>query len=229
MAVVVDLYRSLMHQHYRNTIMIQPNQDFLQFVSSLKQDPEKILEGISNNKTDLWHMVTGLIGEVGEVYQVVLEIFKEKNKEDHSEEALAELSTLLEKEIGDVFFYIYGVMDNPLIGKIEYDEEGLSQLKGHYMIAGEYNFDSLPYVCLNLFLNASKIAEWVKKIVVSDKDVYHEIRHEIRCMLIVLQVFCDMVNLPEQQCISAVTKKLKVRFPSGEYNIEQAKNKEDEA
>ena len=77
--------------------------EHLEMVRDLKKDPEEIMKHATANDLDVLHMAIGMVGEAGEVTELV-------KKDVFNKRQIPSIEML--KECGDVLFYMAGLLDS---------------------------------------------------------------------------------------------------------------------
>ena len=94
-----------------------------QMVSALAKPGEAIIETLSPDRAHIWHMLTGLVGEVGEL----VDAFKKHiiyNKTLDFENAI--------EELGDIEFYLEGIRQGLQITRKETLHRNVEKLSVRY-------------------------------------------------------------------------------------------------
>jgi len=101
--------------------MTRPN--YPEFVAALVKSGAMIQETLTPEKVDLWHMVTGVSGEAGELIDAV--------KKHVVYNKMLDRANVVE-ELGDLLFYIQGIMNNLGITFEEIQEGNRTKLEERY-------------------------------------------------------------------------------------------------
>lgn len=96
---------------------------FKEMVAGLKKDGQQIIDSLTPEKADLLHMAVGISGEAGELLDCIKKhvIY---NKPLDRENAI--------EELGDIMFYLEGLMQNLQVSGVECIEANIKKLGVRY-------------------------------------------------------------------------------------------------
>lgn len=95
-----------------------------ELVKNLKKDPKQIIEELTPEKADAWHMASALCGEAGELFDCIKK-YVIYNKEELDRTNLIE-------EMGDVEFYMEGLRQIFSISREETIDENINKVSQRY-------------------------------------------------------------------------------------------------
>ena len=174
--------------------------NFEKMVSELAKDGHAIIDGLTFESAHLWHMATGLAGEVGELI------------ENHILQGSYENRI---EELGDIEFYYEGV-------RAVFD---LDKQTSSYNVP-----DTLDRELLKLSVASNSLLDAVKKYAIYEKPLNRlqlinsmfEIRNGLTNIYYTFSIERSIV-------IDANIKKLSVRYSAGKFTNEDAQNRADKA
>lgn len=96
---------------------------YASFVDLCAKAPEEILESLTPEKVDLWHMATGVGGEAGELEDAIKKhvIYNKPLDRDH-----------IMEEIGDLLFYVRRIMTDLDMDMEEVINNNIAKLSKRY-------------------------------------------------------------------------------------------------
>lgn len=98
-------------------------QEHFRLVQNLEKDPLEIIQTLNAHKVSLWHMLTGLQGEVGELTDAVKKFIIYGKALDRAN---------VIEELGDIEFYLQGIRANLDIARETTLEANILKLQVRY-------------------------------------------------------------------------------------------------
>lgn len=186
-------------------------------VAALAKNPDALLDELNPDSVHLWHMATGVAGEVIEFMEALrgyISVAKDaRNEEEWKSMRVTRRAHLIE-EMGDIFFYCEGIraalgLRNPTHEAGLVDETGLGILTS----AGE------------LLDSAKKHAVYSKPL--SDEQLDAIQRHLDIIHTALIETIGSLYNATYEEVMEALDTKLnKKRYPNG-YTNEAAQARAD--
>lgn len=171
---------------------------YTDMVLDLIKDPETILDTLTPQKVNIWHLCTGLVGEINEVMEIMC-----------TGGTLEQLT----KELGDTEFYFAG-----LCSAFEYDSAQVFRARGY-----DERFNAV--MCVSV--QAGRLIDTIKKVLVHNNEVdttqLGSMLEAVGCAMANLYIF---TGIPRSAAIESNVSKLLARYPNG-YSDEAAKARKD--
>lgn len=176
--------------------------EFNAMVNKLAKKGDDILTSLTPEKCHLWHMVTGVVGEVNEACAAIA-LCDEKN---------------LHEELGDLQFYIRGLVKD--IDGVEYNQ----------LPTCDATFNTAPIH--KFIKASDGILDSVKKHVIYDKELdVEKLQASLNLMNLVIAYFYDMYDFFHDDILEGNLNKLlkgkNARYAEGEYSDKQAQSRAD--
>jgi NTP pyrophosphatase (non-canonical NTP hydrolase) len=97
--------------------------NYAEMVKALAKDGQDIIDSLTGDKADLWHMATGVSGEAGELLDAIKKHVIYNKPIDRAN---------IVEELGDLRFYMQGIMNNLNITEEEIIEGNKAKLSVRY-------------------------------------------------------------------------------------------------
>lgn len=194
----------LMIKHDHVELVTDDNEEteitFEQMVHDLSKDGQEIIEGLTPQSAHLWHMATGVAGEVGELI--------ENHLTDSGTENRIE-------ELGDIEFYYEGIAAQSGIDSTSVQRKEAMHLDRELL--------ELSAASAALLDAAKKHAVYEKPV---DRTAVISAMNDIRGRLNNLY---NRFEISRDDVIAANMKKLAVRYEGGSYSNDDAQKRADKA
>ena len=183
--------------------------EYCEMVNALAKPGLDIIQNIDPRRAHLWHMATGVAGEVGELMECFLNLLHTQQA-DHQH---------VKEEIGDTLFYITGIRNQVDLGE------------PIQIVPGEVE----PYQAFALIVaHGCTVLDIIKKHVIYDKELDVESLNLSVCWLETwLGVLAEHTNtsLPEiaQENMDKLMRGPNARYAEGSYSDKAAQERRDKS
>lgn len=180
---------------------------FEEMVAGLAKPGDEIIAELTPAKAHLWHMATGVMGEVVELIEPLLMMGGEEP---------IDFQNIIE-ELGDIEFYLEGLRQGFNLKREDIPEK--LQVNEH---------GNIGFACLGLVKESGDLLDQIKKIVIYNKPI---IAKDILLKFVEIEYWLtyirDTLSIARGVTIDENILKLGVRYKGHEYSNEQAQLRAD--
>ena len=159
---------------------------------------------LTNDQLMTIYCLTGLVGETGELYEIVMfsESFITKNYKDWFEKVVLKIK----EEIGDVLWYLAGICTKQQLSLIEIINNSSIEVKQLQYV----------YSLRNLLLAVCRISENIKKGIFHKHGINQDkLKQDIKKVYLILKIIAENFQLDIFEIMQDNDNKLKERYPNG--------------
>ena len=159
---------------------------------------------LTNDQLMTIYCLTGLVGETGELYEIVMfsESFITKNYKDWFEKVVLKIK----EEIGDVLWYLVGICTKQQLSLIEIINNSSIEVKQLQYV----------YSLRNLLLAVCRISENIKKGIFHKHGINQDkLKQDIKKVYLILKIIAENFELDIFEIMQDNDNKLKERYPNG--------------
>jgi len=184
-----------------------------EMVAQLAKSGEAIINELSPATVHLWHMATGISGEVGEVGEAIVD---EDKIDDVDEENMIE-------ELGDIEFYLEGYRQGVNLSR----EDTINYTHMTFSQYGK-SMDGVIFDYVRLTVAASQLLDATKKAAAYNKEINQaNVVNALRDIELYLESIRQHFGIIHEETLRHNVAKLGKRYKGHNYSNEQAHARAD--
>lgn len=182
-------------------------------VTKLAKTGEAIISELSPTTVHLWHMATGISGEVGEVGEAIID--QDKIDDVNTENMI--------EELGDIEFYLEGYRQG-----VKLSREDLITYQSMTFSQHGQSMDGVIFDYVRLTIAASQLLDATKKAAAYNKEInYSNVVNALRDIEVYLESIRQHFGILHEETLFHNVNKLGKRYKNHEYSNKQAHDRAD--